>query len=110
MRVARPTHGNFWLAWPTCCRSRIAQAATSRTRRTLYSTQSETVRALQQKGRTAGIVTGMQGKRTFRVEIVGEASHAGTTPRRVRRDALTSALAVIAALQIAMWDEADTVR
>jgi N-carbamoyl-L-amino-acid hydrolase len=56
------------------------------------------------------VVTGIQGKRTFRIEIIGEESHAGTTPRRARRDALTSAVAVVDALQKAMWDEADTVR
>jgi beta-ureidopropionase / N-carbamoyl-L-amino-acid hydrolase len=67
-------------------------------------------KTLEQQGCTAGIVTGIQGKRTFRVEIIGEESHAGTTPRRYRRDALTSAVAVVDALQKAMWDEADTVR
>jgi N-carbamoyl-L-amino-acid hydrolase len=65
---------------------------------------------LQEQQRTIGIVTGIQGKRTFRVEIRGEESHAGTTPRRRRRDALVSAVAILAALQQVMWDEADTVR
>jgi beta-ureidopropionase / N-carbamoyl-L-amino-acid hydrolase len=65
---------------------------------------------LQEQGCTAGIVTGIQGKRTFRVDVIGEESHAGTTPRRLRRDALTSAVTIIDALQKAMWDEADTVR
>jgi N-carbamoyl-L-amino-acid hydrolase len=65
---------------------------------------------LQEQGCTAGVVTGIQGKRTFHVDILGEESHAGTTPRRTRRDALTSAVAVVDALQKAMWDEADTVR
>ena len=66
--------------------------------------------ALQEHGCTVGVVTGIQGKRTFRIDIIGEESHAGTTPRRARRDALTSAVAVVDALQKAMWDEADTVR
>ena len=66
--------------------------------------------ALQEAGRTIGVVTGMQGKRTFRVEVIGEESHAGTTPRSMRRDALTSAIAVVDALQKEMWDAADTVR
>jgi N-carbamoyl-L-amino-acid hydrolase len=66
--------------------------------------------SLQERGLTAGVVTGIQGKRTFRVDIIGEESHAGTTPRRTRRDALRSAVAVVDALQKAMWDEADTVR
>lgn len=66
--------------------------------------------SLQEAGCTVGVVTGIQGKRTFRVDIIGEESHAGTTPRRARRDALTSAVAVVGALQKAMWDEPDTVR
>jgi len=66
--------------------------------------------ALEEAGRTIGVVTGMQGKRTFRVEVIGEESHAGTTPRRMRRDALASAVAVVTALQEEMWDAADTVR
>jgi N-carbamoyl-L-amino-acid hydrolase len=65
---------------------------------------------LQEQGCTAGVVTGIQGKRTFHIDIIGEESHAGTTPRRARRDALTSAVAAVDALQKAMWDEADTVR
>jgi beta-ureidopropionase / N-carbamoyl-L-amino-acid hydrolase len=65
---------------------------------------------LQENGSAVGVVTGIQGKRTFRVDIIGEESHAGTTPRRTRRDALTSAVAVVDALQQEMWDEADTVR
>jgi len=65
---------------------------------------------LQERGVTAGIVTGIQGKRTYRVEVIGEESHAGTSSRSVRRDALTSAVAIVDALQKAMWDEADTVR
>src|SRR5262245_13671848 len=67
-------------------------------------------RTLQDQGYTAGVVTGIQGKRTFRIDVIGEESHAGTTPRRARRDALTSAVAMIDALQKAMWDEGDTVR
>jgi beta-ureidopropionase / N-carbamoyl-L-amino-acid hydrolase len=66
--------------------------------------------ALQEAGRAIGVVTGMQGKRTFRVEVIGEESHAGTTPRSMRRDALTSAVAIVDALQKEMWDAADTVR
>jgi len=67
-------------------------------------------RTLQDLGYTVGVVTGIQGKRTFRVDVIGEESHAGTTPRRARRDALTSAVAMVDALQKAMWDEGDTVR
>lgn len=65
---------------------------------------------LEEAGIPIGLVTGIQGKKTFRVEIVGEESHAGTTPRARRRDALVSAVAVIGALQDAVWDGADSVR
>jgi N-carbamoyl-L-amino-acid hydrolase len=65
---------------------------------------------LQERGLSIGVVTGIQGKRTFRVEVTGEESHAGTTPRSKRRDALVSAVAIVGALQQAMWDAADTVR
>jgi N-carbamoyl-L-amino-acid hydrolase len=65
---------------------------------------------LEQQRTTIGIVTGIQGKCTFRVEVNGEESHAGTSPRRVRRDALVSALAIVQALQDTIWDDADEVR
>jgi len=65
---------------------------------------------LERIGVPIGIVTGIQGKRTFRVDIEGEESHAGTTARADRKDALVSAVAIIDALQKAMWDEADSVR
>lgn len=57
-----------------------------------------------------GIVTGIQGKRTFRVVVEGAESHAGTTPRRERRDALVSAVDILKALQTELWDPADEVR
>ena len=65
---------------------------------------------LEIERKTIGIVTGIQGKRTFRVTINGEENHAGTAPRSVRRDALVSAVAIIDALQKAMWDEQDITR
>jgi N-carbamoyl-L-amino-acid hydrolase len=65
---------------------------------------------LEIAGKTIGIVTGIQGKRTFRVRIDGEENHAGTSPRSSRRDALVTAVEVIHALQEAMWDREDVVR
>ena len=57
-----------------------------------------------------GIVTGMQGKRTFRVRVEGRASHAGTTPRRERQDALLAAARMVLALEALTADPDDTVR
>jgi N-carbamoyl-L-amino-acid hydrolase len=65
---------------------------------------------LEAEGKTIGVVTGIGGKRTFRVTVQGEPAHAGTSSRRERRDALVSAVAIVTALQQALWDEADTVR
>ncbi|MDE2702571.1 MAG: hydantoinase/carbamoylase family amidase [Chloroflexota bacterium] len=42
-----------------------------------------------------GVVTGMQGSRRFRVTVSGNASHAGTTPRAERRDAVLAAARMI---------------
>jgi beta-ureidopropionase / N-carbamoyl-L-amino-acid hydrolase len=65
---------------------------------------------LQDEGLEIGVVTGIQGKRTFRVEVTGMESHAGASSRAQRRDALVSAMAIGQALHAAMWDEEDLVR
>ena len=65
---------------------------------------------LEAQNKVIGIVTGIGGKRTFRVEVQGEPAHAGTSARRDRRDALVSAVAIGDALQKARWDDADRVR
>jgi N-carbamoyl-L-amino-acid hydrolase len=59
---------------------------------------------------TIGIVSGIQGLRWFRVEVTGEEAHAGTTPRRIRKDAFVAAVSMVTALQELMYDAADTVR
>jgi len=65
---------------------------------------------LELEGKTIGIVTGIQGKRTFRVEVAGEENHAGTTPRSARRDAFVAAVDIVRALHEALWDDEDVVR
>jgi N-carbamoyl-L-amino-acid hydrolase len=65
---------------------------------------------LEATGNTIGVVTMIQGARRFTVDIVGEEAHAGTTPRRVRKDALSAAVKIVAALEDLMRDDADTVR
>lgn len=62
---------------------------------------------LEREGLQIGVVTGIQGKHTFSVEVTGEAAHAGTASRAERRDALLAATAMIQALDAAMRDEAD---
>ncbi|MBI3328118.1 MAG: hydantoinase/carbamoylase family amidase, partial [Nitrospinae bacterium] len=65
---------------------------------------------LEDTGHTIGIVSGIQGLRWFHIEVTGEEAHAGTTPRRIRKDAFVAAVRMVTALQELMDDEADTVR
>ena len=64
---------------------------------------------LEAAGFAAGVVAGIQGKRTFRVTVTGEEAHAGTTPQGGRKDALSAAVAIIAALERAMMTGGDAV-
>lgn len=65
---------------------------------------------LEIERKTVGVVTGIQGKRTFRVNVIGEENHAGTSPRSVRRDSLVSAVDIVKALEDALWDRDDVTR
>jgi N-carbamoyl-L-amino-acid hydrolase len=65
---------------------------------------------LEREGFSVGVVTGIQGKRTFRVTVNGEESHAGTSRRQERKDALLAANAMIQALAAAMHDREDIVK
>jgi beta-ureidopropionase / N-carbamoyl-L-amino-acid hydrolase len=50
---------------------------------------------LERENRIIGVVTGIQGKRTFRVEVTGKDAHAGTTALAERADALLSATLMV---------------
>lgn len=65
---------------------------------------------LEREGRTIGIVSGIQGKRTFAVTLEGEEAHAGTTRRSERRDALLAAIEIIQGLTALCHDKEDTVK
>ena len=65
---------------------------------------------LEQEGFSVGVVTGIQGKRTFRVTVTGEEAHAGTAPLRKRRDALLAATAVIQGLSRQFADPDDILK
>ncbi len=54
---------------------------------------------LETEGIEIGIVTGIVGLIGFRARFVGEANHAGTTPMRLRRDALCGAATAVLALR-----------
>jgi N-carbamoyl-L-amino-acid hydrolase len=65
---------------------------------------------LEREGLTIGVVTGIQGKRTFKVRVDGEAAHAGTSTRAERKDALLAAIAMVQALAEALHDAQDIVK
>jgi hydantoinase/carbamoylase family amidase len=54
---------------------------------------------LERGGVDVGIVTGIVGLLGFRVRMLGEANHAGTTPMELRRDALAGAARAVLALR-----------
>ncbi len=62
---------------------------------------------LERAGLPVGVVTGIQGTRRYRVEILGEAAHAGTAAMAERRDALLAALHLIAEVEQAALAHAD---
>jgi hydantoinase/carbamoylase family amidase len=54
---------------------------------------------LETEGIEIGVVTGIVGLIGFRARFLGEANHAGTTPMRLRRDALCGAATAVLALR-----------
>ncbi len=54
---------------------------------------------LEETGIPVGVVTGIQGSRRFRVEVIGDEGHAGTLPMPERKDALFGALDMIGAMR-----------
>jgi N-carbamoyl-L-amino-acid hydrolase len=65
---------------------------------------------LEREACTIGVVSGIQGKRTFLVTVRGQESHAGTSIRSERQDALMSAVAIISALKQLCHDAEDRVK
>ncbi len=54
---------------------------------------------LEDEGKTIGIVTGVQGMRWYEVTVTGMDCHAGSTPMRLRQDALVAASKMVQAVQ-----------
>jgi beta-ureidopropionase / N-carbamoyl-L-amino-acid hydrolase len=65
---------------------------------------------LENTGNEIGVVTLIQGMRRFYIDVFGEEAHSGTTPLRLRKDALKSAASMVVALEDLMADPTDTVR
>ena len=65
---------------------------------------------LEAEHQTIGIVTGVQGMRWYEVTLRGQDAHAGSTPMRMRADALVTAARMIDAVQkIALENGPDAV-
>jgi allantoate deiminase len=56
-------------------------------------------RILESENLPVGVVTGIAGPAWLRFNLAGEASHAGTTPMNLRRDALAAAAALIGRIE-----------
>ena len=65
---------------------------------------------LETSGNIIGAVTGMQGYRRFVIQVIGEDSHSGTTPRARRKDAFVAATDMTHALRDILWDDQDEMR
>jgi len=65
---------------------------------------------LEMQKKIIGVVSGIQGKRVFRVTVKGEENHAGTSPRALRKDALVTGVDILSALHAAMHDSEDMVK
>ncbi|MCX7309072.1 MAG: Zn-dependent hydrolase, partial [Afipia sp.] len=65
---------------------------------------------LESSHSTIGVVTGIQGTQWFEIEVSGAEAHAGTTPSRMRRDAMKIAVAIISELEHRYIDETDSLR
>ncbi len=61
---------------------------------------------LEAEAKTIGVVTGVQGKRWYEVTVTGNESHAGSTPMKLRRDALLGASRMVAAVSEVGWAHA----
>lgn len=57
-----------------------------------------------------GVVSGIQGIRRLNISVTGEEAHAGTTPKRSRKDAFVSTVAIISALEALTADDNDILR
>ena len=60
-----------------------------------FETHIEQGPVLESKNLAVGIVNGISGISRFKLEIEGYASHAGTTPMHLRKDALAATAEVI---------------
>lgn len=65
---------------------------------------------LEEEGIQLGVVSGIQGIRWFQCQVAGAAAHAGTTPRRMRRDAGRAGMHMITALDDEFTDDEDSIR
>ncbi|NNG04737.1 MAG: allantoate amidohydrolase [Inquilinus sp.] len=54
---------------------------------------------LEAEGLPIGIVTAINGACRYRVDVIGEAGHAGTVPMNLRRDALAAAAEMVLAVE-----------
>ena len=63
---------------------------------------------LEAAGQAVGVVGGIVGITWSEVVVTGQADHAGPSPMRLRRDALTAAARIVLAVERLAWDRDET--
>lgn len=79
--------------------ARIPEAALGAEVLGYFETHIEQGPALESEGLQVAAVTSIAGQSRFSLQFVGHADHAGTTPMRLRRDALAGAAEFITAME-----------
>lgn len=64
---------------------------------------------LYKKGLPLGVVTAINGSRRYKLKLLGQASHAGTTPMRDRRDVACAAAEIVLFVESSAKQRANTV-
>lgn len=85
----------------------IAQVATGMPVHRYIEAHIEQGPLLERAECPVGVVTGIQGKHTWRIHVYGEQAHAGTATRAERKDALWAAMDMVQAMRQAFEDSAD---
>jgi N-carbamoyl-L-amino-acid hydrolase len=60
---------------------------------------------LERTGAVIGVVSGIQGKKTYEITVIGREAHAGTEPMDRRRDALQAFARMATRMQVAIVDD-----
>ena len=81
--------------WPSLASARRADDACA----AFLELHVEQGGVLEQRGDAIGVVEGVVGQRRFSIQVDGQPNHAGTTPMKLRQDALVAASRIVLAVE-----------